>query len=418
MQHHSEPSRLTTLASLSREDGRERRADPRTGRLRSAVRLPTAALGLLTSVLLAGCASIVLERPLVPVEAAEAPPPPLSQVWELDVDAAFGPAAPVVGAQRLAVGTRNGRAVVLDAESGRRVGSLDVGAGIEAGLALAPDGAVLYLPVSSGRFAVVAHTLATGARRWGWRPASPGEMVDAGLALVGGVVVAPLHNGTVVGLDAATGAERWRLPGADRAQNHAAPLWLTGGSVAVADDRGTVRLLDAATGAVVWTRSVGAPVYAAPALAVGRLLVPTTRGTLTALDAATGATLWTARLDPSGLARVSTAAVWGDRAAVGLTDGRVVALDLTTGAPVWTWTGTGAVVAPPLAAGRTVYVGTMDERLVALDAATGAETFSTTLRGRVKSAMTVASGRLIVLSEPRHVTAFETAGASPIAARP
>ncbi len=401
-------------SELSEAGGEERPVRPRRralGYLSSSL-LPVAAF------LFAGCASIVLERPLVPVQQAEAPAPPLAKAWEADVDAAFGPAAPVVGAQRLAVGTRNGRAVVLDAETGRRLGALDVGSGIEAGLTLAPDGAVLFLPVSSGRFAVVAHTLATGERRWGWRPASPAEMVGAGLVLVGGVVVAPLHEGTVVGLDAATGAERWRVAGAERAQNHAAPVELPGGRVAVADDRGTVRLLDAATGAVLWTGTAGAPVYAALTLAGGRILVSTTRGTVVALDAASGAALWTARLGPSGLARVTSATVWDDRAAVGLTDGRVVAFSLATGAPLWTWAGTGAVVAPPLAAGAAVYVGTMDERLVALDAATGAETFSAALRGRVKSAMAVAEGRLVVLSEPRHVTAFETVGRSPATSRP
>lgn len=365
-----------------------------------------------------GCASISLERPLVPVVPAEAPAPPLAEVWQTDVDAAFGPAAPVVAAQRIAVGVRNGRAVVLDAATGRRVGSLDVGQSIEAGLVLSPDGAVLYVPVSRGRFAVVAHAVTTGERQWGWRPASPAEMVDAGLALAAGVVVAPLHDGTTIGLDAMTGAERWRLAGADRAQNHAAPAVLPGGRVAVADDRGGVRVLDAATGAVVWTASAGAPVYAAPTVAGDRLLVSTTRGTLSAFDAATGAFQWTTRFDPSGLARVSSAAILSDRAAVGLTDGRVVALSLATGEAAWTWTGTGAVVGQPLAAGPTLYVSTMDERLVALDAATGQETFSATLRGRAKSAMTVADGRLIVLSEPRHITAFEATRIPDVAARP
>lgn len=364
-----------------------------------------------------GCASITLERPLVPVPVAEAPAPPLAQAWQTDVDAAFGPAAPVVGAQRIAVGVRNGRAVVLDAATGRRLGSLDVGQSIEAGLALSPDGAVLYVPVSRGRFAVVAHAVTTGQRQWGWRAASAAEMVDAGLALVGGTVVAPLHDGTTIGLDAMTGQERWRAAGTARAQNHAAPAALPGGRVAVADDRGSVRVLDAATGAVVWAAEVGAPVYAAPTLAGSRLLVSTTRGTLSALDAATGRLAWTARLDPADLARVTSAAVLGDRAAVGLTDGRVVAVSLATGETVWTWAGTGAVVAPPLAAGAAVYVGTSDERLVALASATGEETFSARLRGRVKSALTVAGGRLIVLSEPRHVTAFETPAAPVAAAR-
>ena len=360
----------------------------------------------------------MLDRPLVPVAPAEAPAPPLAQVWETDVDAAFGPAAPVVGAQRLAVGTRNGHALVLDALTGRRLGSLNVGTSIDGGLALSPDGAVLYVPVSSGRFAVVAHTLTTGVRRWGWRPASPAESADAGLVLVSGVLVVPLHDGTVIGLDATSGAERWRAADTTQAQNHAAPVAMPGARVAIADDRGTVRLLDAATGDVIWTARIGAPIYSAPTPAEGRLLVGTTRGTVAALDAATGRTLWTAALDPTGNARVSSAAVWNGRAAVGLTDGRVVALDLATGAPAWTWTGTGAVVAPPLLSGQTLYVGTMDERLVALDAATGAETFSTTLRGRIKSALTVAAGRLVVLSEPRHVTTFEMTRIPAIASRP
>ena len=80
------------------------------------------------------------------------------------------------------------------------------------------------------------------------------------------------------------------------------------------------------------------------------------------------------------------------------------------------WTSTGAVVAAPLVSGATVYVGTMDRLVVGLDAETGSETFRTEVRGRVKSALAVAAGRLIVLSEPRHVTAFDAAPG--LAARP
>jgi outer membrane protein assembly factor BamB len=68
--------------------------------------------------------------------------------------------------------------------------------------------------------------------------------------------------------------------------------------------------------------------------------------------------------------------------------------------------------------GGVVYVGTADRRLVALDAATGAETWSTTLRGRVKSALTVADGRVVVLTEPRHVASFGATGVRDLAARP
>ena len=368
------------------------------------------------AVLLAGCGSIQLARPLAPAAPSDAPAPPLVRVWETDVEAAFGPAAPVVGgaagSAALAIGTRNGRVVVLDAASGDRIGSLGFGASVDAGIALSPDGQTAYVAVARGRYAVVAQALRTGERRWGWRPDSSTQAVDAGLVLAAGVVVAPLHDGTILGLDAASGAERWRVVGTPGAQNHAAPIDVGRGGVAVIDDRGTVRALDAATGRVLWTATAGAPVVSAPTLTDGRLFAGTTRGTLAALDAATGAVLWTALLDPAGRARLSQPSAADGRVVVGLTDGRVVALDAATGAVAWTWTGTGAVVGAPLASGGSVYVGTMDRRLVAISATTGSETWSTELRGRVKSALAVADGRLIVLSEPRHVSAFEPAPAT------
>ena len=365
---------------------------------------------------LAGGGTIRVDRPLVPLAPAAAPAPPLVRAWETDVDGAFGPAGALVAAGHVVVGTRNGEAVVLDVATGRRVGGLDVGESVEGTLALSPDGTTLLVPAARGRYAVVAHGLLDGQRRWRWRAEGPAEAAEAGLVLADGVAVVPLHGGVTLGLDAATGTERWRAAGPSGTQNHAAPTLLPGGGVAVADDRGTVRALDGATGTVRWTAEVGAPVYAAPVAAGTRLLVSTTRGTLAALDVATGRALWMARLDASGLARVTSAGTDAARVVVGLTDGRVVSLDAASGAVAWTWTATGAVVAAPLVSGATVYVGTMDRLVVGLDAASGAETFRTEVRGRVKSALAVAAGRLVVLSEPRHVTAFDAAPG--LAARP
>ena len=411
---HEAPHEASQSFGLSPlQGGQVRRATLNSRFASIRARRTRGAFAVLLAVLLTGCGSIQLARPFAPAAPTDAPAPPLVRVWETDVEAAFGPAAPVVGGTAdgaaIAVGTRNGRVVVLDAASGDRIGSLGFGASVDAGLALSPDGQTAYVAVARGRFAVVAQTLRTGARRWGWRPDSAAQAVDAGLVLAAGVVVAPLHDGTVLGLDAATGAERWRVLGTPGAQNHAAPTDVGRGVVAVCDDRGTVRALDAATGRVIWTATAGAPVVSAPTLADGRLLVGTTRGTLAALDAVTGAVLWTATLDPAGRARLAQPSAASGRVVVGLTDGRVVALDAATGAALWTWTGTGAVVSAPLASGGSVYVGTMDRRLVALDAATGSETWSTEVRGRIKSAFAVADGRLVVLSEPRHVSAFEAA---------
>lgn len=418
---HPDCNTRTRFSLPNGETGQARRVNPDlagcpAGQRGGFTRLTAAVLTATCWLALAGCGTIRLDRPLVPVAPAAAPAPPLVRVWETDVDGAFGPAAALVAAGHVVVGTRNGEAVVLDVATGRRVGGLDVGGSVEGPLALSPDGVTLLVPAARGRHAVVAHGLLDGQRRWLWRADGPAEAAEAGLVLADGVAVVPLHGGVTLGLDAATGTERWRAAGMAGAQNHAAPALLPGGGVAIADDRGTVRALDAATGADRWTADVGAPVYAAPTAAGARLFVSTTRGTLTALDAATGRPLWTARLDPSGIARVTSAGADAARAVVGLTDGRVVALDAASGAVVWTWTATGAVVAAPLVSGATVYVGTMDRLVVGLDAETGRETFRTEVRGRVKSALAVAAGRLIVLSEPRHVTAFDAAPG--LAARP
>ena len=398
------------MPSRDEEGGRRKEGLAPTGRLGRRV-FPSFLLPL-SLFLLSACGSIQLARPLVPAPATEAPAPPLVRVWETDVEAAFGPDAAVVGGGAVAVGTRNGKLVVLDAATGKRLGALSFGSSIDAGIVLSPDGQTAYVPVARGRDAVVAQTLRSGDRRWRWRSDSTEQTADAGLALVGNTVVAPLHDGTVVGLDAQAGTERWRIAGTPGVQYHAAPVALAAAIVGVADDRGEVRALDASTGRVLWTAQAGAPVYAAPVLAEGRLLVATTRGTLAALDASTGRALWAATLDPTGAARVSSAGSSGSLVVAGLTDGRVVALDASTGTEAWTWTGTGAVVGAPFVSGGVVYVGTMDKRLVALDVATGAETWSTETRGRIKSAFAVAGGRLVVLTEPRHVAAFETAPAT------
>ena len=239
-----------------------------------AARTALAASALLAATFLAaGCGSIRLDRPLTPTPASDAPRPPLVRVWERDVDAAFGPAPALVVGGHVAVGTLTGAVLVLDGATGRSAGKLSFGASIGGGLAVSPDGRTLVVPVARGRASVVAHDLRGGERRWAWRPDSTAQTADAGLVLVAGVVVAPLHDGTVVGLDADTGAERWRVAGTPPAQNHAAPALLPGGLVAVADDRGTVRALDAATGAVRWTATVGAPVYASLLESGGCLLV-------------------------------------------------------------------------------------------------------------------------------------------------
>ena len=107
--------------------------------------------------------------------------------------------------------------------------------------------------------------------------------------------------------------------------------------------------------------------------------------------------------------RVATPGVGGGLAVVGASNGHLAAVDVASGAPRWTRTFDDHVNAAPLVADGRVYLGTTGERVLVLDAATGATLWESTVRGRVKSAVAGGDGVVYVLSEPRHLIAFEPA---------
>ena len=372
------------------------------------MRRPTLLLAL---ALAAGCASLQTER-LLPPDAGVAPAPPLAERWTRNLDAATGPAAPQVFDGVVLVATRKGDLVAVDAASGRIRGRGSFGQSIEGPFATSAAGDAAYVPLAKpGQ--IVAHSLRGGDRLWRWRADGPGATADAGLVLSGEAVVAPLGNGLVVGLDRADGTVRWTVRPDTLARFVAAPVVLPGGAVAVADDRGRVRALAPETGEILWTRDVGAPVGHTPAVdaAAAALLVPTTRGDLVALDARTGAERWRVALgqDDRVAPRVATPGVGGGLAVAGASNGHLAAVDVASGAPRWTRTFDDHVNGAPLVADGRVYLGTTGERVLVLDAATGDTLWESTVRGRVKSAVAGGDGVVYVLSEPRHLIAFEPA---------
>ena len=379
----------------------------------------TAARGLWRAGVLAlcaaalGCQTLKLDRPLAPPgampEAPEAAPlPPLVQAWRLDADAAFGPAAPLATADgRIALGTRDGKVVVLDAETGRRLGTGDVGESVEGGLAA--RGPLVFAPLARGRTGLVALDVLRAERVWALRE---GPHLAAPV-LAGDVLVAAGHGGTARGLDTETGAVLWEARTDTSAQVRAAPVVaeLRGRPLAiVADTEGAVRAYDVRTGEAAWTAYAGAPVYRAPAASGGLVVVPTTRGRLVALDAATGRERWVVEVQP--LARWATPVLTPEAVYVGATDGTLRALDPETGAEVWATTFDGGIGGAPLAAGGVVYVGTYDERVIGLDAATGEVVWEHGVSGRVKSGIVAAGGTLVVLAEPRFVYGFRPAASA------
>ena len=358
---------------------------------------------------LAGCSSIQLGDPLGALDAT-APALPVAEAWERDVQAAFGPSPATITPGYVVVGTRRGEVVILDRETGATRGVGEFGRSVEGQIATSDDGAVIYVPTAEQDGGVEAYDVVRGRRLWRWR----GGPSVAGVARVGTVLVVPLLQSKVVALEAATGDVLWESdlwagePGG--AQYRAAPVALEAGpvpAVLLASDQGAVSLLRTADGEPLWSYGAGAPVYNAPTVAEGAVVVTTTRGAVVVLEAETGRERW--RVQTENVLRTSPASVSGDQVAVGFTDGTVRAYALEDGAERWRYRTDGNVTAAPVALGDRIAVGTMDRRLVLLDRDTGAEAWSTELRGRVKSALGVGGGLLVVLAEPRHVVAFHTA---------
>jgi len=366
---------------------------------------------------LSGCETLQLGKPLViaPTDyttdggstarantSSEGPTPPLALRWDHATEGGFGPASPLIAGGYVIVSTKGGRVDVVELSSGRKVGGVSLGDAIE-GAPVLVDERTLVVPVAAGRDGLVAYNLATGSKTWTLRD----NPHAAGLLLSDGIVVAAALDGTLRGLEPLTGAERWSMQPGSMSAFYAAPTEIADGLAVAADDAGGLVAFSSANGSVRWRREIGLPVMRTPAASGGRFFVPTTRGQLLAIDSATGETAWTYQADAEG-ARFATPAVDELYVIVGASDGILRCLDPATGDEIWRHEFDGNISAAPLLADQVVYVGTMGERIAVLDVSSGELLWDAELPGRVKSAPAARDGILIVLSEPKHVNAFDT----------
>ncbi|MCH7976367.1 MAG: PQQ-binding-like beta-propeller repeat protein [Bacteroidetes bacterium] len=372
---------------------------------------------LLVVFILSGCETLQLGKPLVIAPAdnttdggstsrantsSEGPSPPLVLRWDHTTEGGFGPASPLIAGGYVIVSTKAGRVDVIELSNGRKVGRVTLGDAIE-GAPVLVDERILVVPVAAGRDGLVAYNLATGSKAWTLRD----NPHAAGLLLSGGTVVAAALDGTLRGIEPLTGNERWSMQPDSMRAFYAAPTEIADGLVVAADEAGGLVAFSPTTGLIRWRKEIGLPVMRTPSAFGGRFFVPTARGQLLAIDSAIGETVWIYRADTE-LARFATPAVDERYVMVGATDGVLRCLDPETGEEIWRHEFDGNISAAPLLTDHVVYVGTMGERIAALDASSGELLWDAELPGRVKSAPAARDGILIVLSEPKHVHAFDT----------
>jgi outer membrane protein assembly factor BamB len=299
----------------------------------------------------------------------------------------------------------SGGVVALDADSGERRWTLDVGTPVRGGVALAGDAVVVAgvdgrvvcadlvggaerwraavgddpllnwvyaTPVVAGDAVVSGEwrnlaclALADGSVRWrqGWwdpfqNTHSPSGGVVAGGTLVMGLAMATPHT---VGLEVSTGEQRWSVPEPE----YRCPLTELvvdpdDGAVIVGRMGGRIDKLVPETGELVWKTRVGTMFLTGRPLRTGELLVVTTgAGHVARLDPRTGQVLWSTGLDGeallafgpyrrSGQALTAGAVLGADGFLwVGATDGWVWRLDPERGTPL-RWRDVGVPLTAPL----------------------------------------------------------------------
>lgn len=363
--------------------------------------------------LLTACQSIQLRRPLPISEgdwtaeggtcththvSADSLGTGLTEFWDYDVRAAFGPGSPLAAGEQLVVATRNGDAHVLDLETGDVTGRAEFGEAIE-GVPTLTEG-ILLVPVAAEHPGVTAYDLLGGRRMWRWED----EPVVSSLCERNGTVFAADAVGRVTALDVEDGSVRWQHEPDSAVTYLAGPTFAADRLVAV-DDRGEVLALDPASGAVTWRRKLERPVERTPAARNGRLFVPTADGALSVLSAEDGRSLWTYETDGAPV-RISSPTVGEERVIVGGSDGVIRSVDAEGGTLQWTREVDGPVAGAPVLTPSSVAVGSMDEHVYLLDPSDGTVRWSQSVGGRIKSAPLVRRGTLIVLAEPSHVVAF------------
>ncbi len=230
-----------------------------------------------------------------------------------------------------------------------------------------------------------------------------------------GKVTAPpiVYDGRVYTLDAAArvsafavngGSTVWRtsmvpdserkagsmftISGSSSGGGYGGGLAAEGGRLFVATGYGTVSALDPKTGKVLWTKSLGAPVRAAPTAVVDRVVVISADGRATALSANDGSELWSAKgvAEQASLMGSPSPAIEGNLVVVPFPSGELLGLKLTDGEQIWneglsTTKGASAMgalsdAARPAIEGGVVFAAAHGGRTTALQARTGERIWS------------------------------------------
>jgi outer membrane protein assembly factor BamB len=167
-----------------------------------------------------------------------------------------------------------------------------------------------------------------------------------------------------------------------------APVWadvaFANGAVFVGDESGRLRALDSKTGAERWIATTGGRIRSRAVVRGSGAWIQSDDGHVYRFDASTGRETLKVRVNEKTPERLppgpksrfdrfaSTIAFSNGRGFVGAHDGAVVAFDESTGVRAWSFKAGDAVLSTPAIARGRVYFGSFDHHVYAVDESTGA----------------------------------------------
>jgi outer membrane protein assembly factor BamB len=289
------------------------------------------------------------------------------RMWNVDLDTRIS-GATGVGEGLVLVGSRQGDVIAIQRESGKQAWKARVSSEVLS----APSAAAGIVVVQTVDGKVFGLAASDGKRLWVYERAEPALTLrgTATPAIVNDVVLTGFASGRIAALRLQDGKLLWEVPITQpRGRNEierlvdvdASPLVL-GETIYSASYQGKVVALNPRGGSIVWSRD--ASTYRALATDGRNIYLSDDRGHVLAFDARSGASVW--KQDQLRGREPSAPVVQGDYLMVGDFEGYVHWLAREDGRLLARHRVDGAVRAPAVASGDTVYVAGLSGTLSAL----------------------------------------------------
>jgi outer membrane protein assembly factor BamB len=367
--------------------------------------------------LLAGCGGIKLGQSIkhgpsdwpmfarVPARTnatTEAIQPPLSLVWQQDINGGIGAGSPLVVDTLLFVGNLRGELQAMNALTGKHLGRVNLGEAIQGG------------PVVIGNTAIVASAnvneslsafdLYEGRTRW---KSSCGDIEASPLVYNNRVYVANTQ-GVAFCVDKITGEVLWKfeIPENIHRKGFRSSPAAEGDRVVLGGEDGIVYALDPERGKLRWTYNAGASIVAPVGMSIDAVYAGDLNGMFHAVSAVNGHPLW--KFD-TGSSIYAGPTIAPGTVVIGTTGGLLFALDTANGAVRWKTDLGGVINSSAVAANSMLFVGTLSKQLFAIDVGNGSVLWKYETPGRIKTSPAAANGKLYIATDERLVLAFQGA---------